>query len=162
MKPQIQITKLLHHMRPLARNKTAMFLLLSVSLTTPQITAASGVCAVAKELGNSLAIDWIADEGETVTSATEKTNDLLRKRGFTKRKLLDLHVQASTSLPHGHMVIIKSTYTTIIGKIRNSYGCGFSRRSSADAEQIAIKNLRSYSWGWKPEFGYELHTRHSF
>lgn len=149
-------------MRILARNKTAMLLLLSVSLTTPQITAASGVCAVAKELGNSLAIDWIADEGETVTSATEKTKGLLRKKGFTKRKLLDLHVQTSTSLPHGHMVIIKSTYTTRVGKTRNSYGCGFSRHSSADAEQIAVKNLRSYSWGWKPEFGYKLHTKHSF
>ncbi len=132
------------------------------SLTTAQTAIAGGACTVAKELGNSLAIEWVAEEGETVASATEKAANLLRDKGFTKRKLQDLHVQASTSLPHGHLVIIKSSYTTRIGKNRTSYGCGFNRQASAAAEQAAIRNLRSFSWGWKPKFGYKLHVRQSF
>ncbi|MCP4129229.1 MAG: hypothetical protein GY753_19550 [Gammaproteobacteria bacterium] len=117
---------------------------------------------MAKELGNSLAIEWVAAEGTTVANATEDARRLLRNKGYTKRKMQDLYVQASTALPHGYVIIIKSRYETRIGKTRTSYGCGFSQHSSADARQVAVKNLRSFSWGWKPEFGYELHARHSF
>ena len=131
--------------------------MLILSALIPQPVTAGGACAIAKELGNSLAIEWVAKE-----DAVEKAKQLLRQKGFTKKKLRDLHVQASTSLPHGFIVIIKSGYKTVRGKDRTSYGCGFSHRSSAEAEQIAVKNLSSYSWGWKPEFGYELHARHQF
>jgi hypothetical protein len=129
---------------------------------TPQPVAAGGACAIAKEMGNSLAIEWIAQKGITVTGAVEKAKQQLRQKGFTKKKLRDLHVQASTSIPHGFMVIIKSRYKTTRGKDRTSYGCGFSHRSSAEAGQVALKNLSSYSWGWKPDLGYELHARHQF
>jgi len=121
---------------------------------------------VAKELGNSLAVEWIADTKESVESAIEKAKASLRSHGFSKRKLLDLHVQASTQLAHGYMVIIRTKYTTPyrtkMGNIRTSYGCGFSNASFADAEQKAVSNLRTYSWGWKNELGYELHARHEF
>jgi len=140
---------------------TGIYCIALFLLSTLQSATAGGVCVVAKELGNSLAIEWVAEE-ESIASATEKATNLLRDKGFTKRKLLDLYVQASTSLPHGHLVIIKSSYTTRMGKDRTSYGCGFNRQASAAAEQAAIRNLRSFSWGWKPEFGYELHVRQSF
>ncbi len=121
---------------------------------------------VAKELGNSLAIEWIADKNETVDSAIEKAKVRLQSQGFRKNKLQDVHVQANTNLVHGHMVIIKTTYKTPYktkrGNTRTSYGCGFSDTSSADAERAAISNLRSYSWGWKNDFGYELYARHEF
>jgi len=135
---------------------------LAYSILASNAVIAGGACAVAKELGNSLAIEWVAEEGVSVASATEKAKGLLRDKGFTKRKLQDLHVQANTALPHGYMVIIKSSFTTKIGKGRTSYGCGFNRQAPAAAEQAAIRNLRSFSWGWKPEFGYELHARHRF
>ncbi len=150
-------------MRPFVCNIiTLICIVIFVTLVISQTATAGGVCVIAKELGNSLAIDWLAKEGETVASATEKAKGLLRKKGFTKRKLQDLHVQASTHLPHGYLIIIKTSYKTRRGKARTSYGCGFSHQSSADAKQLAIKNLSSFSWGWKPEFGYELHTRHNF
>lgn len=137
-----------------------------IDLSTPHPADAGGVCTVAKELGNSLAIEWIADATETVDSAMEKTKTLLRNQGFSKRKLLDVHVQASTQLTHGYMVIIKTIYTTPfktkMGNIRTSYGCGFSDTSLSDAEKTAVNNLRSYSWGWKSDFGYEVHARHEF
>ncbi len=139
-----------------------MVAIATTALLTPGTSDAGGVCAVAKELGNSLAIEWVAEEGATVASATKKAKSLLHERGFTKKKLQGLYVQTSTALPHGYMIIIRSSYTTRIGKDRTSYGCGFSQRSSAEAEQVALKNLRSFSWGWKPEFGYDLHARHSF
>ncbi len=150
-------------MRTFIRGKfTAIVAATTSALFTPLIANAGGVCVVAKELGNSLAIEWIAAEGATVANATERAKGLLHNRGFTKRKMQDLYIQASTTLPHGHVIIIKSRYETRIGKIRTSYGCGFSQHSSADARQVAVKNLRSFSWGWKPEFGYELHARTNF
>lgn len=121
---------------------------------------------VAKELGNSLAIEWIADSKESVDSAIEKAKAKLQSQGFIKKKLQDVHVQANTNLTHGYMVIIKTRYKTpyktTMGDTRTSYGCGFSETSSTEAEQEAINNLRSYSWGWKSEYGYELHAKHEF
>jgi hypothetical protein len=138
------------------------FLILSV----PSSVSAGGACMVAKELGNSLAIEWIADSKESVDSAIEKAKVKLQNQGFSKKKLQDVHVQANTHLSHGYMVIIKTKYKTpfktTMGDTRTSYGCGFSNKSSADAEQAAVNNLRSYSWGWKNEYGYELHARHEF
>ena len=145
----------------LLKSIIGIYMLIHLLLASYPATA-GGACAVAKELGNSLAVEWIAQDGETSASATEKAKDLLQKKGFTKKKLRDLHIQASTSIPHGYMVIIKSSYKTRIGKERTSYGCGFNRQAPAAAEQAAIRNLRSFSWGWKPEFGYELHARHRF
>lgn len=144
------------------RGSTMHCAILIIALCIPQIAEAGGVCVVAKKLGNSLAIEWIASAEDTVTSATEKAKTALRQQGFTKKRLQDIHVQASTALPHAHMVILKTSYKTQIGKLRTSYGCGFSHISPTDAEHIAMNNLRSYSWGWKPEFGYELYARHSY
>jgi hypothetical protein len=141
---------------------TMLWALATITLFTPQTSDAGGVCMVVKKLGNSLAIEWIASEDETVDSASEKAKALLQQQGFTRKKLQDIHVQASTSLAHGHMIIIKSEYETKIGKLRTSYGCGFSHASSTEAESVAINNLRSYSWGWKQAFGYELYARHSY
>ncbi len=121
---------------------------------------------VAKELGNSLAIEWIADAKVPVDSAIEKAKTKLQTQGFAKKKLQDVHVQANTNLTHGYMIIIKTKYRTpyktTMGDTRTSYGCGFSERSFAEAEQAAVKNLRSYSWGWKNDYGYELHAKHKF
>lgn len=141
---------------------TTLCAILIIALCAPQISEAGGVCVVAKKLGNSLAIEWIASAEDTVTSATAKAEAALRQQGFTKKKLQDIHIQASTALTHAHMVILKTSYKTQIGKQRTSYGCGFSDISPANAEHIASKNLSSYSWGWKPEFGYELYARHSY
>ncbi len=137
-----------------------------ITLSAPHSAEAGGVCMVAKELGNSLGIEWVADAKETVLTAIDKAKAALQNQGFTKRKLLDVHVQASTELPHGYMVIIKTKYTTPyrtkLGNTRTSYGCGFSDTSLTEAERAAVSNLRTYSWGWKSEFGYELHARHEF
>jgi hypothetical protein len=54
------------------------------------------------------------------------------------------------------MVIVKTTYTTLTGRSRTSYGCGYSPRSASEAQQAALHDLRNYSWGWKPEFGFEV------
>lgn len=138
----------------------------SLALSTSSSVYAGGVCMVAKELGNSLAIEWIADAKVSVNSAIEITKTKLQEQGFSKKKLRDVHVQANTNLAHGYMVIIKTKYKTpyktTMGDTRTSYGCGFSATSSATAEQAAINNLRSYSWGWKSDYGYELHARHEF
>jgi hypothetical protein len=137
-----------------------------LAITSPSSVFAGGVCMVAKELGNSLAIEWIADAKVSVDSAIELTKSKLQQQGFSKKKLRDVHVQANTNMTHGYMVIIKTKYKTpyktTMGDTRTSYGCGFSATSSTAAEQAAVDNLRSYSWGWKSDYGYELHARHKF
>jgi hypothetical protein len=47
------------------------------------------------------------------------------------------------------MVVVKTSYTTITGRNRTSYGCGYTQQS-------ALYDLRNDSWDWKPEMGYEV------
>ena len=75
---------------------------------------------------------------------------------------MDLHVQAGTAIPHGLVVIVRTNYTTMTGRSRTSYGCGFSPISYDDAERRAVSNLRSYSWGWKPRHDYEVIEKSAF
>jgi hypothetical protein len=116
---------------------------------------AGASCVVAKKLGNSLAIEWVASPDETVESAILKAKQKLLDQGYRKRGQ-DVHAQASTFMPHAFMVIIKTSYNTHTGRTRTSYGCGYSARSPKAAEQAAVYDLRNYSWGWKPGFGYEV------
>jgi hypothetical protein len=119
---------------------------------------AGGSCVVAKHQGDSLAIEWVASANESAETALLKAKQRLLDQGYRK-KGQDVHAQASSDLSHAHLVIVKTVYTTLRGKPRTSYGCGFSNRSAAEAEQAALYDLRNYSWGWKPEFGYEVVER---
>jgi hypothetical protein len=129
--------------------------ILILGMLLPLSVWAGGGCVVAKRQGDSLAIEWEVSPTESAASALAKVTQKLIDQGFRK-KGQDVHTQASTDLPHAYLVIVKTVYTTVRGKSRTSYGCGFSPRSLADAEQAALYNLRNYSWGWKPEFGYEV------
>ncbi|MEW8507513.1 MAG: hypothetical protein AB2598_12485 [Candidatus Thiodiazotropha sp.] len=119
-----------------------------------EVSAGAG-CAVAKRLGDSLAIEWVAAADESVESAIFKAKQKLLDQGYRK-KGQDVHAQASTGMRHAYMVIVKTTYTTLTGRTRTSYGCGYSPRSTREAEQAALYDLRNYSWGWKPELGHEV------
>lgn len=116
---------------------------------------AGASCVIAKRLGDSLAIEWVASPNESVESAIYKAKQKLLDQGYRK-KGQDVHAQASSGMRHAQMVIVKTTYTTLTGRTRTSYGCGYSPRSAAEAEQAALYDLRNYSWGWKPEKGYEV------
>ncbi|MCU7844234.1 MAG: hypothetical protein KZQ93_10380 [Candidatus Thiodiazotropha sp. (ex Monitilora ramsayi)] len=126
---------------------------LTVLWTGEAIAGAS--CVIAKRLGDSLAIEWIASPDESAESAILKAKQKLLEQGY-RQKGQDVHAQASTWMPHAHMVIVKTTYTTRTGRTRTSYGCGYSPRSAAEAERAAVYDLHNYSWGWKPELGYEV------
>ncbi len=130
-------------------------------LLAGQNAQAGAACVVVKKLGDSLAIEWVAGEGESVANAIEKAKARLREQGWHK-KYQDAHPQANTNLPHAHAVIVQTDYKSAIGKPRTSYGCGYSAGSAAQAEQAALKDLRNYSWGWKPEFGYKVLKKFSY
>ncbi len=107
-------------------------------------------CVVAKKLGNSLAIEWATGE-PSVAQAIDKAKLALNKQGYEY-----VFPQANSHNKHGWMVIIKTRYRTYTGRERISYGCGFDNQTIEAAEQRALSNLRSYSWGWKPNLGYEV------
>ncbi|MCG7912831.1 MAG: hypothetical protein JAY71_03015 [Candidatus Thiodiazotropha weberae] len=119
---------------------------------------AGGSCVVAKRQGDSLAIEWQASFSDSALSAMEKAKKRLLDQGYRK-KGQDVHAQAGSDLPHAYLVIVKTGYTTLRGQPRTSYGCGFSPVSAGEAERAALYDLRNYSWGWKPEFGYEVVER---
>lgn len=136
-----------------------LFSLLFISILLilkPSALQAGTACVVAKELGNSLAIEWVASYNETADSALEKAKDRLKLEGFKKQKMLDVHAQTSSDLDRGFVLILRAEYTNWRGKDRVSYGCGFSPISSKAAGQAALDNLRSYAWGWKAEDGYKV------
>jgi hypothetical protein len=129
-------------------------------LVVPMLLAAAqaqagAACVVAKRMGDSLAIEWIASPEESAASALDKAKSRLVERGY-RSKGQDVHAQANTELRHAYTVIVKTRYTTVTGRTRSSYGCGYSSRSSREAERAALYDLRNYSWGWRPEFGYEV------
>jgi len=138
----------------LERNLLWVALVVLLLLNTTQ-SQAGGACVVAKRLGDSLAIEWVASPEESASSALDKAEQKLLDQGY-RTKGQDVHAQAGSELRHAYMVIIKTQYISVIGHPRTSYGCGYSARSAAEAEQSAVYDLRNYSWGWKPEFGYEV------
>ena len=105
-------------------------------------------CVVAKQLGDSLAIEWAVGR-PTVSKAIADAKRALAARGFE-------HVfpQGNSPITHGWLVVVKTKYQTYTGRTRTSYGCGFSPQSAIGAEELAINDLRTYSWGWKPSHGY--------
>ncbi|MEJ2407360.1 MAG: hypothetical protein P8171_24405 [Candidatus Thiodiazotropha sp.] len=134
--------------------------LLSIAIALPIITNATQVqagaaCVVAKRLGNSLAIEWLASPEVNAAGAITRAQNRLIEQGY-RTKGQDVHAQAHTELRHAFVVIIKTRYMTAIGTTRTSYGCGYAANSKAQAERAAVYDLRNYSWGWKPEFGYEV------
>jgi hypothetical protein len=150
----MNVGKSLNHLRQDSKSAWLILFALFLSLYVGQLQAGAA-CVVAKRLGDSLAIEWIASSQESVTGAVAKATRKLVDQGY-RIKGQDVHAQASTEWPHAHMVIIKTHYITLTGRSRASYGCGYSLNSAAEAEQRALYDLRNYSWGWKPELGYEV------
>jgi hypothetical protein len=140
--------------RVLERGGFAIAVALPILLAANQVRAGAA-CVVAKRFGDSLAIEWVAAPQESVASALVKAERKLIDQGY-RTKGQDVHAQANTELPHAYMTIVKTRYITATGRNRTSYGCGYSPRSAAEAERAAVYDLRNYSWGWKPEFGYEV------
>jgi hypothetical protein len=133
-------------------------LAIALAMTTPLIATqaeAGAACVVAKKQGDSLAIEWVASPNVNAATAIHEAQQRLIDQGY-RSKGQDVHAQAVTELRHAYLVIVKTQYTTLRGRSRTSYGCGYSPRSAADAERAAVYDLRNYSWGWKPEMGYEV------
>ena len=175
--------------------KTSVWLGSTLILLSSQALYAGASCVVAKKLGNSLAIEWVAsadvDAADAINQAKQKllvaalelkitlsaemethvtvpylTGDKnletkVARQGW-RGKYQDAHPQASSDLAHAHMVIVKSQYETLTGKQRTSYGCGYSARSLQEAGEAALTDLQNYSWGWKPEHGYQVVKQHEY
>jgi len=129
--------------------------LCSLLLCTHQWVQAGAACVVAKRLGDSLAVEWVAAEGVSAEDALHQAKQKLLDQGL-RGKHQGLHPQAASELPQAHVVIVQTEYETRIGKRRTSYGCGFSAQSETQARKLALENLRNYSWGWRPELGYRV------
>lgn len=127
-----------------------LFLLVPQALTQQPAMTGGAACVVAKKLGNSEAIEWSVGQ-PSVSIAIETAKAALQKKGFSY-----VFPQANSAIPHGWLAVIKTAYRTFTGKVRTSYGCGLSAISAKDAEELATIDLRAYSWGWKPNYGYEI------
>ncbi|MCP3868300.1 MAG: hypothetical protein GY703_09450 [Gammaproteobacteria bacterium] len=145
-------------MRPMLN--LLLLTLICILLQSPSLAAsgANGGCAcvVAKKLGNSLAIEWASGEA-SVSDAIDKAKQALGNRGYKYA-----FPQANSTLRHGWLVIVETEYRTLVGKMRTSYGCGFSDISEQDAVNQAVTNLQSYSWGWKSKYGYKVIERQRY
>jgi len=120
------------------------------SSTSPPQHQAGSACVVAKKQGNSQAIEWAIRAG-SVSVAIKQAKQVLRSKGYE-----DLFPQANSPLEHGWAVMIRAQYTSPRRKKRISYGCGFSASTKQHAIHLATKDLRSYSWAWRPEMGFEI------
>lgn len=140
------------HRQPNLASKLCLVLLLTLPILgeAADDPAAGAACVIAKKLGNSLDIAWTT-EAASVADAIQQAKQALRSRGYRS-----LFPQANSDQLHGWMVIVKTAYRNARGRPRTSYGCGFSPLSEMAAEQDAVDNLRSYSWGWRTDFGYQV------
>ena len=133
-------------------------LVIALSMGLPFIATqaeAGAACVIAKKQGDSLAIEWVASPNINAATAILEAQQRLIDQGY-RTKGQGVHAQAVTELRHAYLVIVKTQYTTLRGLPRTSYGCGYSPRSAVEAERAAVYDLRNYSWGWKPEMGYEV------
>lgn len=139
------------------RVRAIWLLLLSIAAVNDGV-AAGAACVMAKWQGNTLDYALRIVEGNAA-AAQKAANEALRERGYDRFKgHLDVrHPQAVSDLPHGHAVVIKTTYRNGRKKERVSYGCGFAATGVDDALWSAMRDLQAYSWGWKPDLhGYEV------
>ena len=134
---------------------------LVLAFCAPLPVLAGGSCVVAKAQGHSLAVAWAASPKLTQRQALEQAEAELFAAGHRGKRVY-VHSQAGTDLPRGHLVIVKAAYRTLTGRDRVSFGCGFSAVSPQAAGQAALENLQAYSWGWKPEMGYEVYQSLGF
>ncbi len=112
---------------------------------------AGAACVIAKDKGDSKAIEWVHSP-ESAEVALAQAKQKLRKLGYKY-----LFPQITTELEHAYVIIIKSNYKSARGWDRTTYGCGFSDKSYDEALWAAIRNLQSYAWGWKPDReGYKI------
>ncbi len=133
-------------------------LLLTLTMTHRPLQA-SGACVVVKNMGDSLAIEWVARPGITVEAAVSEAERRLAGQGYGRDRYEDLFSQANTALEHAHLIIVRSQYPNARGRQRTSYGCGFSTENPTEAEWAALRDIQSYSWGWVPSKGYEVIER---
>ena len=133
--------------------------LLAAATSAPApVTAAGqepggGACVVAKQRGDSVAIEWATGE-DSVSDAIDKAKQALGERGYEYA-----FPQGNSPLPHGWLVVVETEYRTFTGKMRTRYGCGFSDQSEADAVDQALNDLQAYALDWKPRYGYEVIER---
>ena len=137
-------------------------LVLCLSLLSSAQVDAAGACVVAKRMGDSLALEWLAQPGITVQQAVNEAERLLQEQGYGKDRYEDVFAQANTDLPHAYALIVKTSYKNARGKSRTSYGCGFSAESYSDAQWSALRDLQAYSWGWTPSRGFEVVEQFKF
>lgn len=135
------------------------FILLAAAAPAPVPVAAAGeepggcACVVAKQRGDSVAIEWATGEN-SVSDAIDKAKQALGDRGYDYA-----FPQGNSPLPHGWLVVVETEYLTFTGKMRTRYGCGFSDQSEADAIDKAVTDLQAYALDWKPGHGYEVIER---
>lgn len=123
---------------------------------------AAAACVVAKKMGNSLEIEWIAQNGPVIEQLVAEAKSRLKAKGFGQDRYEDLFPQANTPLDHAHVIIVHTKYLNARGKQRSSYGCGYSAKSYTEAEWAALRDLQSYSWGWTPDKGYEVIEKYRY
>ena len=138
------------------------FTLLAATAPAPIPVTAAGqepggcACVVAKQRGNSVAIEWATGEN-SVSDAIDKANQALGDRGYDYA-----FPQGNSPLPHGWLVVVETEYPTFAGNTRTRYGCGFSDQSEADAIVKALTDLQAYALDWKPRHGYEVIERQRY
>jgi len=133
-----------------------------IAALPPQAAQAAAACVVAKKMGDSLALEWVADAAVSAEDAVNQAKAKLRRAGYGKDRYVDLFAQANTDLPHAYALIVKTSYKNARGKSRTSYGCGFSAESYSDAQWSALRDLQAYSWGWTPSRGFEVVEQFKF
>ena len=127
-------------------------------VAAPGLAAAAAACVMAKWQGNTL--DYVLVHGKShPVEAQEEAQRLLGERGYGRYgPNVDIrHPQATTALPSGHAVVLKSTYKNWRGRERTSYGCGFAAQSREEALWAALRDLQAHAWGWMPDRdGYQI------
>ena len=124
----------------------------------------SAACVMAKWQGDTLDYALAVVDGHPA-EAQAAAEQALRAKGYGSfmARLDVIHPQAVTDLAQGHLVVIKTTYTTVRGKQRSSYGCGFAQTSAEAALWEAMRDLQAHSWGWKPDrHGFEVVEKRSY
>lgn len=135
--------------------KKSIFALIAFLFFASPLFGAAAFAEAIDKNGNSVTWSFAFEDGKNVSKAQAAAVKQLKEQGH-----INVKSAASTSLNSGFFAVLYSAYW-VNGVLKNSYAFGFSSKSTEDAQQEALKNLKKLK-GWKEEQGYVVNKTGEF
>ena len=135
--------------------KRSLFIALMLFVFTFPVFGAAAFAEALDKDGNSVTWTFSFEDGKNVTLAKNNAVKQLKQQGHANVK-----AAASTALNQGFFTVLQTAYW-VEGVLKNSFVFAFSAKSTDDAKNEAVKELKKLK-GWKEDQGYSVNKTGEF